>query len=73
MAHFGCPRCSATVEVGSATCPQCGADLAGLTKTPGRMVGGRLTFILIVVGVLFALAMGLALVERATGGALTVR
>jgi hypothetical protein len=37
------------------------------------MTGGRLTFILIVVGVLFALAIGLAILERATGGALTVR
>jgi hypothetical protein len=57
MAHFGCPSCSKTVESGWKACPHCGASIEGAQKTPGRMTGGRLTFLLIVGAGLFFLAM----------------
>lgn len=55
-AAFGCPKCAATVQVGSTACPTCGASLAGLTNTPTPPKAGRLTIVVVVWLVLAALA-----------------
>jgi hypothetical protein len=60
MSHFGCPSCSKTVESGWKACPHCGAAIEGAQKTPGRMTGGRLTFLLIVGAALCFLALVMA-------------